>query len=246
MNILVPIAATRYDAIENQYSVSLYEIERKTIIQRVFEALSGIDNAHFVVVLRREDVIKFSLDYVVKLLVPNAKIIIAEGDTQGSACSCLLAVDALDENEPLVIAGSDQIIDVNYQAVINQFVNNHDDGGVIIFEDVHPRWSYVKLDEFGKVVEAAEKRPISKNATTGFFYFNKGSLFVEAAKQMILKGAAVNGQYYVCPAFNEMILAQKNIGTYKIKKEQYYKFSHQSGIKNYEEFLKVGQSNEYI
>lgn len=242
MNILVPIVNSNYNIRDNQYIISLYEIERKTILQRVFESLSKMENANFIISLSKHDTINFNLDDIVNLLIPDAKIVIAEGDTKGSACSCLLAIDLIDENEPLIITGGDQIINVEFEEVIKYFVQNDYDGGVIIFEDIHPRWSFVKLDKQGLVIEAAEKRPISKNATTGFFYFKTGKLFIEAAQQMIFKGASVNDQYYVSPVFNEMVLAQKRIGTYRIEKNQYFKFSHQSGIEAYEKYLKGNDS----
>ena len=37
------------------------------------------------------------------------------------------------------------------------------DAGVITFESVHPRWSYVRLDSENRVTETAEKRPISNS-----------------------------------------------------------------------------------
>ena len=88
-------------------------------------------------------------------------------------------------------------------------------------------------------MEAAEKRPISRNATAGFYYFKKADYFFEAAKRMISKNASVNGSFFVCPVFNEMILQQLSIGTFRIKKEQYYSFSHESGIEAYKAYLRT-------
>ena len=47
--------------------------------------------------------------------------------------------------------------------------------GTVIFKSVHPRWSYVKLDSKKNVVEAAEKVPISNNATAGTYFFKSRS-----------------------------------------------------------------------
>ena len=55
---------------------------------------------------------------------------------------------------------------------------------------------------------------------------------------MISKNASVNGSFFVCPVFNEMILQQMSIGTYRIEKDQYYSFSHDSGIEAYKMHLK--------
>lgn len=238
VKVIIPIAGSNQIDNETQYIRGLYEIEKKTIFQHVYESLSVIKDAEFIVILRKEDVAKFHLDNMVKLMIPNVKIVIADGETKGAACSCLLAIDDISENDPLIVAGSDQLVTVNLQEVVEAFEKKNFDGGVITFEGIHPRWSFVRLNEESRVIEAAEKRPISKNATTGFYYFKKGKYFIDAAQSMIKKGARVNGKYYVCPVYNEMILKQFYVGTYQIDRERYFNFKHDNGLAEYEKYLK--------
>lgn len=94
------------------------------------------------------------------------------------------------------------------------------------------------------MIEAAEKRPISRNATAGFYYFKKAKFFFDAAQRMIMKNASVNGSFFVCPAFNEMILQQHVIGAYRIDKDQYYSFSHESGVEAYKAYLNKGREEK--
>lgn len=241
MNILIPIAGINTSNDDNQYIKGLYEIEKKIVIQHIYESLSKIPNSNFIFVLRKEDVKRFHLDDTVRLLDPNIKIIISEGSTQGSACSCLLAVEYIDSDEPLLISGADQLITRNWSEVISEFKEKNYDGAVICFDSVHPKWSYVKLDDKGFVVEAAEKRPISRYATTGQYYYKKGSDFVTAAKDMILKGASIDDKYYVCPSFNELVLKQKKVGHIKIDNSEYFSLKDQRGMNEYEEYLKGGR-----
>ena len=238
LNIVIPIAGPDKDPANTGYVRSLQEIQRKTILQYAFESLQSICASNFVVVIKQKDVNHYHLDNVVKLLRPEAKIIIAEGETMGAACTCMLAVDQLDMDAPLLITGVDQILTVSTFQIVEDFINREFDGGVVIFDDIHPRWSFLKVVERGFVIEAAEKRPISRNATAGFYYFKKASCFFEAAQKMISKNASVNGSFFVCPVFNEMILQQMSIGTYRIEKDQYYSFSHDSGIEAYKMHLK--------
>ena len=86
-------------------------------------------------------------------------------------------------------------------------------------------------------MEAAEKHPISRHATTGQYYFRHGADFVQAAQEMIRKEANVNGQYYVCPAFNELVLHQKRIGAYPIDRNEYFSLKDQKGMDAYESYL---------
>ena len=237
MNVILPVAAGNR-AGQTDYMQSLQEIRRKTILQYVFEALSEVETSHFAAVVRREDANRFHIDSIIHLLRGNVDVVVSEGDTKGSACTCLLAIDHIDPSEELLIVNSDQMITEPYAKILAHFAAEQYDAGVVIFEDVHPRWSFVRLDEAEQVIEAAEKRPISRNATAGFYYFRQAEFFLEAARRMILKKAHVNGKYYVCPCLNELILAQKRIGVYHIEKSQYFKFTEPSALEEYSTFLR--------
>lgn len=238
MNVILPIAGGN-NTNGSDYIKSLQEIERKTVIQHSLDALNDVEAEHFIVIIKREDVTRYHLDNIVKLLRPDAEIVVAEGETMGAACTCMLAVDKIDIDKPLLITGSDELRTVSTQNIIEDFQRRDLDGGVAIFDDIHPRWSYVKLDENDFVVEAAEKRPISRNAVAGLYYFKRSGDFFEAAQKMILKNANVGGKFYVCPTYNELILQGKQLGVYRMKKEQYYKLSHETGMEAYQNYLKT-------
>ena len=243
MNVIIPIAGSNYPVGDTQYIKSLQEIERKTILQYSLESLETLEAANFIVVVKREDVNKYHIDNIIRLLRPEAQIVIAEGETMGAACTCMLAVDYVQMNRPLLIVGGDQLLTVPAAPIVKEFQQNDYDGGVVIFDDVHPRWSYVRLDEEQHVIEAAEKRPISRNAAAGFYYYTKAEDFFHSAQRMILNNASVNGKFYIAPVFNEMILQQKVIGTHRIEKDQYYNFNHNDGIEAYKNYLKRIEEN---
>lgn len=236
MKIIIPIAGKTVD--ESQSMKILYEIGKKAILEHVYKSLSKIQNAEFIFILKREDVSRYHIDDMIKLLVPNVKIIIAEGKTKGSACTCLLAIDEINDEESLIITGADQIVNEDLDKVIKYFEQNDFDAGTIIFENIHPRWSYVKLDDDGLVIQASEKRPISKNATTGFYYYKKGKNFIESAINMIKKGASVKEEYYVAPSLNELVLKQKKVGVYKINENDYFNLNGEDGKEEYENYLR--------
>jgi hypothetical protein len=97
----------------------------------------------------------------------------------------------------------------------------------------------VKTDADGMVVEAAEKRPISRNATAGIYYFRQGRFFVEAAKSMIRKDASVNGGFFVCPSLNELVLAQMRVGVERIDRNRYISLATPQAVEEYEQILKA-------
>lgn len=205
------------------YPKSLIEIAGKPIVQHIVESLTTLSalGGQLIVAVRHDENAQYHITAVVELLNPTAKIFEIRGETAGAACSALLAIDWIDNDEPLIIINGDQIITADITLAIRRFRECSLDGGIIVFNDVHPRWSFVKCGVDGLVIEAAEKRPISNMATAGFYYFRSGKSFVKATESMILKGAVVNGLFYVCPVYNELILQNQRIGTHLIGKHQY-------------------------
>jgi dTDP-glucose pyrophosphorylase len=143
-----------------------------------------------------------------------------------------MAISHIANDKPLIIANSDQIFEGSLKGIVASFKDS--DAGVLTFESVHPRWSYVRLNENQQVVETAEKRPISKNAIAGLYYFRRGRDFVDSAMRMIQKDSSVNGSFYISPTLNEMILMGRKITTIKVEAEQYHTFYTPQKIKEYE------------
>ena len=92
------------------------------------------------------------------------------------------------------------------------------DGGIVTFDSTHPMYSFVKVGDDGFITECAEKKPISRNATAGVYYFRRGKDFVSSANEMIEKGITNNGQYFVCPVYQELIEKHMKIRKYDIEK----------------------------
>ena len=212
----------------------LVEIKGRTMLETVIENYRDVEPKTFIFVFDDKECREFHLDASARILSPDSVVIRLQGQTQGALCTCLMAIDHINNGEPLIIANSDQVIDVDYNAVLRHFSAEQDDAGVITFPSVHPRWSYAKKQE-GCVVEVAEKRPLSKDAIAGFYYYGRGSDFVEGAERALMKGSSHDGRFYISASINEMILDCKKVGYFDIRKEQYHSFYSPEKIKEYEE-----------
>lgn len=239
MKIVIPMAGPdeRFKQYGFPFPKPVVEIDGKPLIERAFDCMRMTPEADFTFVVRKEDDQRFHLSDVLKLLDPDCAIIPVAGETAGAACTVMLAVEQINNDEELVITNGDQVLNFDLGAVIEGFRARDLDAGTVVFDSVHPRWSFVKTDANGQVIEAAEKRPISRNATAGIYYFRKGSDFIAAAKAMIHKGASVNGGFFVCPAFNELILQQKKIGIHQIDRDDYISLATPQAVEEYEQVL---------
>ncbi|MBQ6564380.1 MAG: glycosyltransferase family 2 protein [Clostridiales bacterium] len=238
IRILIPSMGTSAFFKDSFFPKPLYEISGKTILEMVVEDYNELPDKQFIFVFSKEDCQQFHLDLSAKVLCPESQVIQLSHQTAGALCTCLMAIDSIQNDEPLIISNGDQVIDVNYQTVVESFVEKNADAGIITFPNIHPRCSYAKK-QGDQVVEVAEKRPISRDALTGFFYFRKGRDFVEAAKQALIKQTHLNGKYYLSSAINELILMGKQVAYYDISKEQYSSFYSPVKIDEYAEKLKA-------
>ena len=226
MNILVLMSGSSQAFKEAGfgYPKNLAEVGGKPMLQHVMEALQPLKTlgASYICVVRRDENRKHHTGKVLQLMDPGTIVLEINGETSGAACSALMAVDHINNDTPLIITNGDQILlDTDIVSIVRGFQEKGLDGGVVVFEDIHPRWSFVKCNADGLVIETAEKRPISKYATAGFFYFARGRDFVCAAMEMMKKDAQVNGSFYICPALNEMILRHAKIGMSSIPRASY-------------------------
>ena len=146
---------------------------------------------------------------MLKILKPDCKIIEIEKFTEGAACTTLLANKEINNSNPLIITNSDQFYQWNASKCMYNFTSKKVDGGILTFNSYHPKWSYAKVDQDNYLMEVAEKKVISNNATVGFYYWSKGSDYVKYAEQMIKKNIRVNNEFYVCPVFNEALEDKK-------------------------------------
>lgn len=218
MNVLIPMAGAGSRFAEQGYTFPkpLIEVRGKPMIQVVVENL-GI-KAQYIFIVQKSHYEKYNLQYLLNMIAPDCKIVQVDGLTEGAACTTLLAKEFIDNDSRLVIANSDQFVEWNSNQVMYSLVESNLDGGILTFKNTHPKWSYAKVDEHGFVLEVAEKKPISDNATVGIYYWSKGSDYVKYAEQMIEKNIRVNNEFYVAPVFNQAIEDGKKFGIREIER----------------------------
>jgi HAD superfamily hydrolase (TIGR01509 family) len=205
LNVLIPMAGlgSRFAQKGYTFPKPLIDVNGCPMIQVVTDNLNI--EANYIFVVQQEHLEKYNLKHLLNLIKPACKIVVVDGLTEGAACTTLLAKKFIDNDNPLLIANSDQYIDWDSNETLYSFYNNDIDGGMLVFTAIHPKWSFVKLNSTGFIEQVAEKDPISDIASVGVYYWSKGSDYVKYAEQMIDKNIRVNNEFYVCPVINEAI-----------------------------------------
>lgn len=215
---------SRFASVGYEKPKPFIDVNGKPMIVRVLDNLYYPD-ANYFLIGRKEHLEKE------KSLVENieseynAKFIEIEKLTEGTVCTVLYARKYINNELPLLIANSDQIVDISIPDFINDCFERGLDGSILTFKDLelNPKWSFARLSD-DLVVEVKEKEAISDFATVGIYLFNKGSEFVDSAIDMIIENDRVNNEFYTCPVYNYLINDGAKIGIYDIE------FSSMHGI----------------
>jgi NDP-sugar pyrophosphorylase family protein len=218
IRIVVPMGGEGRQFAERGYTFPkpLVEITGQPLIELVVRNLTPGEPHQFVFICRHEHVQSYALGDVLRLIAPDCRIVTMARPTAGALCSVLLGIEHLQHDDELLVANADQVVDVSVDAFLGAARAAQWDGGLMTFPNTHPRWSYART-EGDEVVAVAEKQPISRHATAGIYYFRRGSDFVQAAERMLCKNAAVGGEFYVAPVYNEFILMGRRVGHFPIE-----------------------------
>jgi NDP-sugar pyrophosphorylase family protein len=223
INIVIPMAGlgSRFANAGYNKPKPFIDVDGKPMIVRVLENLAYPD-VKYILIGRKEHLEKEK--ELVKQIEKefNAIFISIDKLTEGSACTVLYARKYINNDDQLLIANSDQIVDMKISDFIDDCIIRKLDGSILTFVDKYsdPKWSFVKLDNSNFVTEVREKVVISKFATVGIYLFSKGKYFIDSSIDMIVENDRVNNEFYTCPTYNYAIKNGCKIGIYNISLEK--------------------------
>jgi dTDP-glucose pyrophosphorylase len=222
-NIVVPMAGrgSRFAKAGYKTPKPLIQVGGRPMIDWVIQNIRPARPHHFTFICLQEHLEAFpQVPDELRRLCPGCDIVPVDVVTEGAACTVLLARGIINSDDPLMIANSDQIVDLN----INNYLAAGDapdvDGLIMTFWADHPKWSYCRMRPDGTVSEVVEKEVVSNEATVGIYNFRRGRDFVRAAEQMIAKNLRANNEFYVAPCYNQLIEEGAKIITMKTGSER--------------------------
>jgi dTDP-glucose pyrophosphorylase len=220
INIIIPMAGKGSRFPKDQYLPKpLIDVNGKPMIVRAIESLD-IQDAQWHFIIRKDNFTDAIKDIISKVVV-NPRFSEVEKTTEGPACSALLFKKDINNDQELVIANCDQIMEWNSKLFFHN-VRLYD-GAVVTYYSDTDKNSYVKLDRKGNAVRFAEKEVISNISLNGVHYWKQGRYFVDSAEKMIAADdRAPNGEFYIAPTYNYMIHSGKVVGIHHIPNEQHH------------------------
>lgn len=219
LNIVIPMAGRGSRFVKEGYTIPkpLIPVHGKPMIQLVINNLKPAMEHRFIFLCLKEHIDQYQIDKKLKEFAPGCKVIIVDTVTEGAACTVLLAKNYINNDDPLMIANSDQWVDLDINKYLVAMKSDFD-GLIMTMWANDPKWSYVRFDK-DTIIEVVEKQVVSNEATVGIYNYKHGKDFVEAAESMIAKNLRVNNEFYVAPAYNEMIARSKKLCIFNVGKE---------------------------
>ena len=226
LRIVIPMAGegSRFRNAGYKVSKPLIPIQGKPMIQWVLDNLQSKktelqSHIEYHLIVRQEAVDELKH---LESTIPNLTLHSIPKLTEGPASTVLTVRDLLvSDNNPLLMANSDQFLEWDFDDFLNVCLNQEFDGVISTFynpDKSDTKWSFASLDSEGYVNRVAEKEYIGPNATTGLYYWQDGSKFVHYAEKMIEADERVNNEFYVGPVYNYSIKDSGKVRIFDCKK----------------------------
>lgn len=191
------------------YTVPKYMIEAKgkTLFEWSMISLEGYkeNTAQYIFIAKKDetcDVENFIKEKCKKLGFKNYHVILLDFLTDGQATTAMMAEKYWNAENALLIYNIDTYVEAG--AMKSDEIKG--DGFIPCFEAEGDHWSFVRLDNAGKVAEIKEKKRISKYCTLGAYYFKSCQLYKDLYNDYYGKGEnLVNGEKYVAPLYDYLL-----------------------------------------
>ena len=215
-NIVIPMAGRGKRFVDAGYHSPkpLIDIAGQYMIELVVKNLTPAVAHRFIFICQKEHLNDYPLEETLRSITKESVIIPIDYVTEGAACTVLLAKEYINDDNPLMIANSDQYIDSSIDEYLDAMKDL--DGMIMTMPACDPKWSFIQYNSNGFVTMVREKEVISNEATVGIYNYAKGREFIYYAETMIKKNIRVNGEFYVAPVYNERSEAGKHIGFWNI------------------------------
>lgn len=194
-------------------------VHQVPMIRLVIENLKPNCKHRFIFITQQAYARNYQLKDKLSNWAPGCEVIELDGITDGAACTVIAAKDLIDNSNRLMIANSDQFVNVNINKYLDYEKENNLNGLIMTMKANDPKWSFVGLNSVNLVINVVEKKAISDEATVGIYNFSNGSDFVSGAESMIKNNERVNGEFYVAPVYNKLVENGQKIGIYNIGSE---------------------------
>ena len=224
MKIIVPMAGSGNRFVQRGYKdpKPLIKVNNKRIIEYIADMFSGDDD--FIFICNEKHLGDTDMEEVLKEMLPNSTVVSMPMHKHGPVYTVQQVYDLIDDEEEVIVTYCDN----PYLWDRNDFEHHIDinslDGCILSHSGFHPhtlnntKMAFMKTS--GDLVEEIKEKecytddPMREHASTGTYYFRRGSLIKKYFDQAISDGIQYKGEYYVTLVYNLLIKDGLRVGFY--------------------------------
>lgn len=211
MKVIIPLAGPDFvrpdGSVKAMTDLGGLPLLRRTVESRAWWLDGNVQASDLVFVLKDDEVsLAFARGYLADWY-SQAKIVFLSSFTRGAALTVLTGCGLVEDMvEPICF----DLVDIMFNSQIDitrAFADPSVGGVALTFPSNEPIYSYIRRDETGDVVETAEKRVISGEASAGVYFFRSIPVYLAALSRVLGSGAKYthNDIFYICPIFNGVL-----------------------------------------
>ncbi|WP_026760403.1 nucleotidyltransferase [Selenomonas ruminantium] len=234
MNIIIPMAGAgkRFsDAGYKTHKPAIPTLDRRTgntypmVVCATMDLPGVAEDGSNVVYIDRDFHKADGVEAAIQEHFPQAQFITVDKLTEGQACTCLLAEELINNEEPLLIAGCDNGMVLDEE----KFRQEMESADMLVFTYRHNEavlknpnaYGWMLVDGENNVTDISIKKAVSDNpledhAVVATFYFRHGADFVRAAERMIAADDRINGEFYVDEVTRHALELGMNVKVFEI------------------------------
>lgn len=206
IHLVMPMAGAGSRFYENGYMIPkpLMEIEGHPFLYWATESVAKyieVEDITFVVL--KKHIEENHIDEVIHKYYPEAHIVEIKEVLAGATLTCMEGIKNIKDDLPILFNDCDHMFkcDSYYESISKEEGKLLSyDGGLLTFFANTPQYSFVKIDENGKVTGTAEKVVVSNDAICGAYFFKNAKQFREAAEKYM--EACAYKEYFLSGVYN--------------------------------------------
>lgn len=216
MKVVIPMSgmSSRFAATGYDIPKYLIEVDGRKVINHIVNLYP--EDSDFVFIINDKHKEETDIIKVLENLVNKKTIVTIPRHKKGPVFSVSEFDYLIDDEEQVIINYCDFSMYWNYND-FEQFVNETDcDGCVVCYTGFHPHmlgsdnYAFCKVDKNNQILEIREKQPftddkMSEFASTGTYYFRRGSSVKKYFRQLMDEDININREYYVSLVYNLLI-----------------------------------------
>lgn len=219
MKIIITMAGEGSRFKKVGYKVPKHEIEvkGKSLFEWSMLSLKNFFDENFIFIVRENNYDKEKLECLCnKLGIKNFKLKEIKELTDGQASTAYLCNEYILEDEDVLIYNIDTYI--SGDEIKKEELKKYD-GYIPVFKSEGDKWSFIKLDDNGKVIDVVEKIRVSDLGSIGLYYFKTWRDYKEIYLKYKEEIKRKYKEVYIAPMYHYLLKENKDIGYIILKNE---------------------------